>query len=165
MSNGKDLIHMGFLNSKVLHWSSTDLSAWVWFCTSNLTAGCQISTSILGLGSINISCKTLNGKVLAHLVIKSKVIPGTLNDLSACVGSCTSSPKANFNFDIGGWALYIFPVKFQKAKFLSTWGLSGRYWSVLYSIYVPVWDYVPQVHSSVSNFNLDIWGVPYKYFL
>ena len=34
-----------------------------------------------------------DGKVLAHLEFKSKVLPGPLNDLSAWVGFCTSSPQ------------------------------------------------------------------------
>ena len=42
------------------------------------TAGCQMSTMVLGMGSINFSCKIPNGKVFAHLSFKSKVFPGSL---------------------------------------------------------------------------------------
>ena len=55
------------------------------------TLGYQMSTSILGGGSINIPCKIPDGKFLAHMGFKSMVLPGTLTDLSACVGFRTST--------------------------------------------------------------------------
>jgi hypothetical protein len=42
------------------------------------TAGCQISTSILGVGYINISCKISNGKVRVHFGFNANVLPGSL---------------------------------------------------------------------------------------
>lgn len=45
-----------------------DSSAWVGFLHLNPTAGCHISTSTLrGMGSINIMCTIPNGKLFAHL--------------------------------------------------------------------------------------------------
>ena len=64
------------------------------------TAGCQISTSIKfkkeivfweGV-SLNIPLKIPDGTVIAHLVIKSKVLSRPLTDLGAWVGLCTSTP-------------------------------------------------------------------------
>ena len=52
------------------------------------TAGCQISTLIFGFtGALYISHEKLpkDGKVLCHLEFKSKVLPGTLTNLSALV--------------------------------------------------------------------------------
>ena len=54
------------------------------------TAGCQISTLIFGFGegTLYMSHEKLSkdGKVLCLLGLKSKVLPGTLSDLSAYVG-------------------------------------------------------------------------------
>jgi hypothetical protein len=50
------------------------------------TAGCQISTWIIGFGgSLYISHEKLPkiGKVLCHLEFKSKVLPGSLADINA----------------------------------------------------------------------------------
>ena len=51
------------------------------------TAGCQISTLILGLGggTLHIFDEKLpkDSKVLCNLGFKSKVLPGPLTDLSA----------------------------------------------------------------------------------
>jgi hypothetical protein len=41
-----------------------------------------------------------DGKVLAHLGFKSKVLPGSLTDLSACVGFCTSSPQQGVKYQL-----------------------------------------------------------------
>jgi hypothetical protein len=41
-----------------------------------------------------------DGKVLAHLRFKSKVLPGPLTDLSACVGFCTSSPQLGVKYQL-----------------------------------------------------------------
>ena len=68
------------------------------------TAGCQISTLIFdffyGGGSLLISHENYikDGKVLDHLGFKSKVLPVSLNDLSAWVGFCTSNPQQGFLF-------------------------------------------------------------------
>jgi hypothetical protein len=49
------------------------------------TVGCQISTLIFAFGgTLYISYDKLqDGKVLCHLGLKSKVLPGPLTDLSA----------------------------------------------------------------------------------
>jgi hypothetical protein len=55
-----------------------------------------MSTSIkiqLEGGSINIPYKISNGKVLAHLVFRSKVLLRPLTDISAWVGFCISNPQ------------------------------------------------------------------------
>jgi hypothetical protein len=64
------------------------------------TSGCQISTLIFDfflwrVGDLLISHEKYikDGKVLDHLGLKSKVLPGPLTDLSAWVGFCTSSPQ------------------------------------------------------------------------
>ena len=81
-------------------------------------------------GSINIQWKIPNGKVLAHLGIKSKVLSRPLTDLSAWVGFWISSPEQGFKYQL--WYLNIFlwrgvykyPMKIserQSSKFLPTW--------------------------------------------
>jgi len=53
------------------------------------TAGCQISILIYGFGwTLCISHEKLqkDGKVLCHLGFNSKVLPGSLTDLSTEVG-------------------------------------------------------------------------------
>ena len=81
-----------------------------------------MSTLILGLGSINISCKIPKGIVLAHLRFKKKVLHEHLAQLSNGVAICISSPQqgVNINIDIGGGAPLISPEKFPTAKFLPT---------------------------------------------
>ena len=39
-----------------------------------------------------------DGKVLAHLGFKSKVLPGPFIDLSAWMGFCTSSPQQGVKY-------------------------------------------------------------------
>jgi hypothetical protein len=41
-----------------------------------------------------------DGKVLDHLGIMSKVLPGTLTDLSACVGFRTSIPQQGVKYQL-----------------------------------------------------------------
>jgi hypothetical protein len=41
----------------------------------------------------------------------------------------THNNISNVNFDIGGWILFLSPVKFPTTKFLSIWGLSRRYYT------------------------------------
>jgi hypothetical protein len=41
-----------------------------------------------------------DGKVLAHLGFKSTIFPGTLPDLSAWVGFCTSSPQQGVKYQL-----------------------------------------------------------------
>ena len=88
------------------------------------TAGCQISTLIFEFcfvegGSLLISHeKYINdGKVLAHLGLQSKILPGSLTDLNACVGFRTSSPQQGVNIYVfvilycvggGGGSRYIY---------------------------------------------------------
>ena len=47
-----------------------------------------------------------DGKVLGNLEFKSKVLPGPLTDLSACVGFCTSSPQQGVKYQ--HWNLIFF---------------------------------------------------------
>ena len=67
------------------------------------TAECQMSTSILGVDYINISCKIPNDKALVHLEFKSKVLPGSLYYLSAWLGFRTSSPQQCINCQPRYW--------------------------------------------------------------
>jgi hypothetical protein len=64
------------------------------------TVGCQISTLIFekkimekSLYKYSIEKYIKDGKVLDHLGLMSKVLPGPLTDISAWVGLCTSSPQ------------------------------------------------------------------------
>jgi len=41
-----------------------------------------------------------NNKVLAHLRFELKVFPGSLTDLSAWVGFCTSSPQQGVKYQL-----------------------------------------------------------------
>ena len=105
ISNGKVLAHLGF-KSKVLHWTFNWLKCLVGILHLKPTAGCYISTLIfrfvfvLGGYSIYIPWKIPNGKVLAHLGFKSKVLFGPLTDLSACVGFCTWSPQQTVKYQL-----------------------------------------------------------------
>ena len=66
-----------------------------------------------------------DGKVLAHLGLKSKVLPGPLTDLSVWVGLSTLI----FKKKIVEGGLYKYPIEntLRTAKFLPTWGLSLKY--------------------------------------
>ena len=44
--------------------------------------------------------KIPNGKVLAHLGFRSKVVPGPWTDICAWVGFCTSSPQQGVNYHL-----------------------------------------------------------------
>ena len=46
----------------------------------------------------NILFFFMDGKVLDHLGFRSKVLPGSLTDLSAWVGFCTSSPQQGVKY-------------------------------------------------------------------
>jgi hypothetical protein len=77
------------LKSKVLHGPLTDLNAWVGFCTSSLQQGVkyQLRYLIFALWR-GVSIKShekyiKDSKVLDLLGFKSKVMPGSLTDLSA----------------------------------------------------------------------------------
>jgi hypothetical protein len=41
-----------------------------------------------------------DGKVLAHFGFKSKMLPGSLTDLSAWVAFCTSSPQQDVKYQL-----------------------------------------------------------------
>jgi hypothetical protein len=56
--------------------------------------------------SISIQWKIPNGKVLAHLGIKSKVLHRALNDISAWVGYCISSPQQSIKCQL--WYFNLF---------------------------------------------------------
>ena len=133
MSDGKPLAHL-VLKSNIVSRPLTDLSAMGRFLHIKPTTGCQMSTSIKQIwvrgGSLNIPCKILEDKVLVHFGFKSKVLPRPLADLSACVGFCTSSPQQGVKFQLRyrGVGLINISCKLQTAKFLSTLGLSQRYY-------------------------------------
>jgi len=80
--DSKVLAHMGF-NSKVFSMPLTDLSFWEDFCTSSPQQGvkCQLrlKNKLRGV-SLNISWNIQDGKVLAHLGFKTKVLPRPLTD-------------------------------------------------------------------------------------
>jgi hypothetical protein len=69
--------------SKVLTGPLTDISVWVGFCTSIPQQGVKFQIRYWGLGPINSFCAIPNGNVFAHLGFKSKVLHGSLADLSA----------------------------------------------------------------------------------
>ena len=84
IKDGKVLDHLGF-QSKVFPGPLTDLSAW--FLHLKPTAGCQISTLIFnfflwrgGLYKYPMKKYIKDGKVLEHLELMSKVLPGPLTD-------------------------------------------------------------------------------------
>ena len=141
IKDGKFLDHLGF-KSKVFPGPLTDLIAWVGFCTSSPQQGVKYQLWYViffmeGGGSLWISHEKYikDGKVLDHLGLNSKVFPGPLTDLSACLGFAPQahSRVSNINFDIwfflwmGG--LYKYPIKniLRTAKFLTTWGWRQRY--------------------------------------
>jgi hypothetical protein len=98
IKDGKVLAHLGF-QSKVLPGPLTVWSAWVGFCTSSPQLGFKYQLWYLIFfmeeWSLLISHEKYikDGKVVDHLGFKSKVLPGSLTDLSAWVGFCTSSPQ------------------------------------------------------------------------
>ena len=97
--DGKVLCHLGF-KSKVLPGPLTDISG---IMHLNPTAGCRISTLIFEFGgTLNLSHEKLqkDGKVFCHLGFKSKVLPGSLTDLSTWVGFCTSSPQQGVKYQL-----------------------------------------------------------------
>jgi hypothetical protein len=75
-------------------------------------------------GSLSISHEKhiKDGKVLVHLGYKSKVLPGSLTDLSAWVGFCTSSPQQGVKYKFvlwrGGLYKYLMKNISRTAKFL-----------------------------------------------
>jgi hypothetical protein len=84
------------------------------------------------------------------------------------------SRMSNIRFDIcfffmeGGLYKYLMKNILRTAKFLTTWGLSQRYFPGLWLTEVPGWVSAPQAHSRMSNISFDIWfffmeGCLYKY--
>ena len=80
--------------------------------------------------SINIPQKYIkNGKVLAQFGLRLKVLAGSLTELSAEVGKCTSSPQQGVKYQLRylktncGGGLYKYPIKnmSRTAKFLPTY--------------------------------------------
>jgi hypothetical protein len=103
-----------------------------------------------------------DGKVLYDLRLRSNIFPGTLNDLSALVGFCTSSPQQGVATLIF-WFLFGEPYKYpmnnwhRTAKSFPTWGLDQRYFAT-FDIN-PKWE---RTLPSVANFSWDIYRVPQK---
>ena len=98
IKDGKVLAHLG-CQSKVLPGPLTDWSASVVFCTSSpqqvVIYQLWYLIFFLEWWSLLISHEKYikDGKVLDQLGFKSKVLPGSLTDLSDWVGFCTSSPQ------------------------------------------------------------------------
>jgi hypothetical protein len=81
--------------------------------------------------SINIPQKYIkNGKVLAQFGLRLKVLTGSLTDLSAEVGKCTTSPQQGVKYQLrylktnceGGLYKYSTKNISRTAKFLPTFG-------------------------------------------
>ena len=101
------------------------------------TAGCQISTlifekKIMEGGPYKYPIKIYQGRQsFAHLGFQSKVLGGPLNDWSAWVGFCTSSPQQGVKYQLwylktncGGGSLWISHEKYIKeGKVLAHFGL------------------------------------------
>jgi hypothetical protein len=91
------------LKSKLLLGSLTDLSAWVWLCTSSPQQGVKYHLWYLDLvgDPINIPWKIVEGRQSSFtLGFISKVLSESLNDLSALVGFCTSSPQQGVKYQL-----------------------------------------------------------------
>ena len=88
-----------------------------------------------GLYKYPIKIYIKDGKVLAHLEIKSKVLSWHLTDWNACVGLCTSSPQQVVKYQL--WylilvlegSLYKYSMKniLRTTKSLSIWGFNQMY--------------------------------------
>ena len=119
-----------------------------------------------GLYKYPIKIYIKDGKVLAHLEIKSKVLSWHLTDWNACVGLCTSSPQQVVKYQLwylilvleGGLYKYSMKNILRTTKSLPTWGVDQRYCAGLYLTEVPEWVSAPQTHSRVSTINFDIWN-------
>jgi hypothetical protein len=132
--------------------SNINFDIWIFFC---------------GGASLWISHEKYikNGKVLTHLGFQSKILVEHLNDWSAWVGFCTSSPQQGDEYQlwyliclVGG--LYEYPMGniLRTAKFSHTWGFNQRYSRVFNWLKCPGgFLQKPQGHSRVSNINFDIW--------
>jgi hypothetical protein len=74
---------------------------------------------------MNTSCKNPNCKVLAHLGLRSNVLPGLLTDVSVWVEFCKEMPQQSVKMQIRYLRLgsINIPCKFLTAKFLPTWRL------------------------------------------
>ena len=113
--------HYGFHSFTVVDWfclfiylwvltfplTLTDLSAWVGFCTSSPQQGVKYQLWYLktclwkGGGTLWISHQKFpTAKFLPTWGLNQKVLPGSLTDLSACVGFCTSSPQLGVKYQL-----------------------------------------------------------------
>jgi len=109
------------------------------------TVGCQMSTSILGLDSIHISCKISNEKVLAHLIkcLNERYIALTFKWLK-CVGGIVHL-KSTAGGQISTSILVVdfinISCKFPAAKFLPTrvlpWPLNDLSACVWFCAWIP----------------------------
>ena len=111
------------------------------FCTSSPQQGAKyqlwyLKNKIVKGGSLWLSHEKYikDGKVLAHLGLKSKVLSGPLTDLSAWVGFCTSSPQQGVKYQLwylicfcGGGSLWISHEKYIKyGKVLAHLGFKSK---------------------------------------
>ena len=53
-----------------------------------------------GLDKYHMKKFPTDGKVLAHFGVNSKILSGSLTDLSALVGFCTSSPQQGVKYQL-----------------------------------------------------------------
>ena len=144
--NGKVLAHLRF-KWKILPEPLTDLRARMVFCTSSPQQGFKyhdIWKIICGKGvcvcSMHIPWQILSSKDLAHLGFKSKGLRGSLTNLNAWFGFCTSSTQQGVKYQLWylkcffverEWSVQISHEKSPTEKFLSTWGLGQRFCSGL----------------------------------
>lgn len=122
VSNFKFDIGVGFINisceihnykvldklwfrSKVFPGSLAHLSVWMGFCTSNLERGVKFQLRYWRVGTINISRKCSDGKVLANLGLKPKVLSELLTHLSAWAGFCDSSQQQGGKCKLQYWGM------------------------------------------------------------
>ena len=91
---------------------------------------CQISTSILELSSINISCKFQTAEFLSTLRADVKGIVRACNSFKCMGGILHFQPTAVCHIPTSILELgsIFISCKFKTAEFLSTKGLSERYW-------------------------------------
>ena len=136
--NDKVLAHFG-IRSKVLPRGLTDIGAWVGFYTASPQQGVNYQLWYLIFfgsrrGSINIPWTIPNGKIHAHLEIKSNVLPGPLIVLCVWAGFCTSRSQQGVKYQLwylkkncGRGGSIKIPWKIINDKVFAHLGLDQRY--------------------------------------
>ena len=100
-------------------------TAWVGFCNSSPQWGIKWQHRYRR-GSINISCRIPNSKIIDHLWFKSKVLPRPLAILSVWCDSApySHSRVSNSNLNIGERGFIYIPCKVPNGAILAPGGLS-----------------------------------------